>query len=496
VSALACAAALALAQAGPADAQQDQRPSPVELQLVVGRSQSFEVPWPALGASLTDPEVADVQVLSPRLLVFSGKSPGTTDAYVWGEQGEAQAILIQVEADLTRLQGDLGSLLPGARLEVSQTGKALVVRGTLARAEQAERLQAYMQALGLEYVDLTSLPGVQQVQVKVRLAEVSRTSIRNLGVNGFRTGSDFFLGSNIGGITPTSIAPAAGAPGSGNTPMVFTRETVVGPAVTLFAGFPGSDLELFFQALAENQFLRVLSEPNLVALSGEEASFLAGGEFPIPAVQSGGAGAGLGNAITIEFKEFGVGLRFRPVVLGDGALRLQFSSEVSELSDVGGIQISGFQIPSVVTRRTSTTLEMKSGQTFAVAGLLSENTNAQAARIPFLGNVPVLGALFRSVRYRAGETELLVLVTASLVEPLSQVEFPPLPGTEREAPDEWQLYAEGRLEGGLRWPVPGAVGPWVERSGLAQLEGPGAWADHDRGPARSDAGRSAIPGRP
>ncbi|HVS10182.1 MAG TPA: type II and III secretion system protein family protein [Planctomycetota bacterium] len=486
--------ALALfVQVGWAGQDPVQPQGPHEIRLVVGRSESLEVPWPAKGASLTDPAVADVQVLSPRLLIFSGKAPGTTDAFVWGEDGQSQAIQIVVVADLQRLQEDLAELLPGSQLKLSQTQKAMLVSGTLARAEQAENLLAYMEALGLKYVDLTSLPGVQQVQVKVRLAEVSRTAIRSLGVNGFRTGTDFFFGSNLGGIAPTSIGPAAGASATGNTPFAFTSPPSAGPAVTLFAGFPGSDLELFFQALADNQFLRILSEPNLVALSGEEASFLAGGEFPIPAVQTGAAAAGAGgSAITIEFKEFGVGLRFRPVVLGDGAIRLQVSSEVSELSDVGGIQISGFQIPSVVTRRASTTLEMKTGQTFAMAGLLSENANAQASRVPYLGSIPFLGTLFRSVRYRRGETELLVLVTASLVEPLSQLDFPPLPGTERKAPDDWELYGEGKLEGGLRSPAPGAEARWAESLGLASLKGSGAWASYEFGPARGTASAEAA----
>lgn len=458
------------------------------IQLVLGRSATVELTWPAKGVSITEPGIGDVQVLSPQLLLFSGRAPGSTDALAWGENGQSMAFQVEVVADISKIKSDLSSLMEGSDLTVTQTQKAMIVQGRLARAEQANHLRAYMDALGLKYVDLTYLPGVQQVQVKVRFAEVSRTAFRSLGVNAFRTGSDFFFGSNIGGLASTSIGPPQGATALGNTPFVFTQASTVSPAVTLFAGFPRSDLELFFQALAENQFLRILSEPNLVALSGEEASFLAGGEFPIPSVQGGGgAGLATGNAVTIEFKEFGVGLRFRPVVLGDGTIRLQVNSEVSELSDVGGIQISGFQIPSIITRRASTTLEMSSGQTFAMAGLLSENVNSQASRVPFLGSLPLIGTLFRSVRYRAGETELLVLVSASLVEPLSQITMPTMPGKEQQVPSDWQLYGEGRLEGGSHPSEAGSSGNWVQSQGFNQLRGPGAWAVHDHGPARSEA---------
>jgi pilus assembly protein CpaC len=471
---------------GPVRLQEGQ--AAITLQIVAGRSRHLTTPWPAKGASLTDPAVADVQVLTPQLLQVSGKAPGTTDVVVWGENGRTLHARVEVDADLERLRVELAAVLQGTSLELSQQGGVVVVSGVLARAEQAQALQRYLEASGVDYADVTRLAGVQQVQVQVRVAEVSRTAIRALGVNALKGGDDFFGGQTIGSadggpLNPISIGPQQGASALGNLPFNFTSDASVTPAITLFAGFPKSDLELFVQALAENQYLRVLAEPNLVALSGEQASFLAGGEFPIPIVQGGG----VSTAITIEYKEFGVGLKFRPLVLGEGAIRLQVASEVSELSDIGAVVIEGFRIPAIITRKTETTLELHSGETFAMAGLISESTNAQASRVPGLGDLPVLGSLFRSVRYRTGETELLVLVTASVTEPLGPGGMPPLPGETHVVPDEWELFGEGRIEGRAPAAPDATQAVWLRETGLDRLRGPGAWATHEQGPARSRA---------
>ena len=198
-----------------------------------------------------------------------------------------------------------------------------------------------------------------------------------------------------------------------------------------------------------------------------------------------GTTTGGGTAVTIEYKEFGVALKFRPVVLGDGSIRMTVASEVSELSDIGAVELEGFRVPSVATRRAETTLEMKSGQSFAMAGLISESTSAISSQVPGLGNLPVLGALFRSVRYRRGESELLLLVTASLVEPTSDQVLLPLPGTTHVVPNDWELYSRGRLEG----EAPARLSPddrtWLAECGLERLRGPGAWSVHGQAPGRA-----------
>jgi len=354
---------------------------------------------------------------------------------------------------------------------VSQTGGVLVVRGSLARVEDVTELKRYLDATGLKCVNQTSVAGVQQVLLQVRLAEVSRTAIRQLSINAFKGGDHFFGASQIGpdaggAINPINVnlANAVGTLGASS----------LSPSVSILAGFPNSDLVFFIQALAENQYLRVLAEPNLVSLSGEEATFLAGGEYPIPIVQGATAGGG-GSSITVEYKKFGVQLRFRPVVLGDNTIRLLVAPEVSELSTQGAVTIQGFQIPSLLTRQIETTLELKSGQTFCMAGLINRSVNARSSRVPGLGDLPILGPLFRSVRYVNGETELVVLVTASLVEPQSLATRPPLPGVFHSAPTDWELYAQGRIAGRAAPVLSESDVNWMKKMGLGSLKGPGPW---------------------
>ena len=328
---------------------------------------------------------------------------------------------------------------------------------------------------------MTSMAGIQQVQLQVRLAEVSRVALRALGVNGLQTRDNFFFGQRIGSSDGGSIVPSinmgpAGDQAVGNNLAFATPDDGIGvsSAVTLFAGFPNSDLQVFLQALAENQYVRILANPTLVALSGEEAQFLAGGEFPIPVPQGGGAGLS-STTITVDYKEFGVRLKFRPVVLGNGGIRLHAAQEVSDLTDVGSISIQGFTVPALTTRRAETTLELKNGQSFAMAGLLQHSNSAVNSRIPGLGDLPIIGSLFRSVRYKNSETELLILVTASLVEPMNMAQTPPLPGVAHAKPNDWELYVGGRLEGREPAQLDDTSRDWLQQMGLDELVGPGAW---------------------
>jgi pilus assembly protein CpaC len=251
----------------------------------------------------------------------------------------------------------------------------------------------------------------------------------------------------------------------------------------MFGGFPDINLQIFLQALAENQYLRVLAEPNLVSLSGEEASFLAGGEIPIPVVQGGGSLTGV--SVTIEYKEYGVRLKFTPTVLGDNSIRLKVAPEVSQLTEVGAVVISGFNVPALITRKAETTLELNSGQTFAMAGLINRTDSGINSRVPGVGDVPIVGALFRSARYEADDTELVVMVTATLVEPISTLKTPPVPGSEHLDPNDWEFYGLGRIEGEMPPKLSNADATWLRETGLCKLQGPGAWESCDQAPAHS-----------
>jgi pilus assembly protein CpaC len=332
-----------------------------------------------------------------------------------------------------------------------------------------------MTSTGLRWVDVTRIAGVQQVQLKVRIAEASRTALRQLAAGAVIGGNSVFGGVQSPGGTPfqpVNIQPTPTRPVG--DPRFMYGDNPVTSATTLFAGVTGADLEVYLQALSENRYVRLLAEPNLVAVSGESATFLVGGEFPIPIVQ--GSVVGGGSTITIEYKEYGIRLNFRPEVLGDGRIRLEVAPEVSELSQIGALNQNGFTIPSLVTRRSSTTVELSSGQSFATAGLLRSLEQGSVARVPLLGDLPVFGALFRSVRYEQAQTELVIMVTADLVEPLYDGMDRPMPGDLHEVPNDWELFMNGQTAGAVAIGSPMAR---LKTLGLQSLRGPGAWRRPD-----------------
>jgi pilus assembly protein CpaC len=293
----------------------------------------------------------------------------------------------------------------------------------------AERVRAYMQSTNMKWIDVTKIAGVQQVQLRVRIAEASRSALRELAFGAVIGGNSAFGGFQPPGGTPfqsVSIAPmnpnTISTNGSTSTvtntvgpgqPNFGFSPTPVSSATTLFAGVPGADLEVFIRALSENRYVRLLAEPNLVAISGESATFLVGGEFPIPVVQ--GSVVGGGSTVTVLYKEFGIRLNFRPEVLGDGKIRLEVAPEVSELSEIGKVNVNGFAIPGLSTRRSSTTVELASGQSFATAGLLRSLDQATVSRVPVLGDLPILGPLFRTTDSKESSTEMAIFITPRIL---------------------------------------------------------------------------------
>jgi pilus assembly protein CpaC len=482
-----------------------QAESGATIQVHVRQSVHIDVPWPAKEVSVTDPAIANVSILSPRKVLVMGKAVGTTDLLLWDEKHEAIQMPIVVSVDLASLQTELRHIFPGANLEASQSGNVLVVRGTLNRVEAVAELTRYLDGMNVKYLNMTRVGGAQQVLLRVRLAEVDRTVIRELGINMYQANDRFFGGDVIGpdkggALNPLSIGVANNtglnaSPGSPSLPFSFTQAGSVSPAMTLFGGLENADLEMFIQALTENQYLRLLAEPNLVALSGEEASFLAGGEIPIPVPQASGAGGG--TTITIEYQPYGIQLKFRPTVLGDGTIRLYVGPEVSELDYSNAVTLPGSSpIPALLTRRAESTVELKSGQTFAIAGLLNQSTNSRNSMVPLLGSVPVLGPLFRSIRYQSEETELVVMATATLVEPLSIVNTPPVPGVLHAPPSDWDFYVEGRLEGKQPPKISPSDAAYLKKLGFDTLKGPGSWETYDQGTAKSEATQRPVQARP
>jgi len=451
------------------------------LQILMGQSQVIRPPWPVTRVSVTDPTIADVQALTPEQVLVLGKKAGSTDLVLWSKDERIWRARVDVSVDVVRIKADLERLFPGSALNLTVAQNVLVVSGLLRRTEDAAGLRAFFEKTGMDFVDRTSVAGVQQVLLKVRVAEVQRTSIRALNVD--TTFGDYRVGPAFSDTTTGTLNPTLNVGGEGN----FVE--TLGKAFTMNASIPEWKISSFIQALKENSYLRILAEPSLKCISGEEATFLAGGEFPIPVAQQGSAtddsGRVLGGTITVQYKEFGVRLKFRPFVLGDNSIRMYIAPEVSELSDNGAITIGGLRIPAIVTRRAETTLELKSGQTFALAGLINQRDEGRTARTPLLGDLPVLGSLFRSVRFQSGDTELIVMVTADLVEPLNVAGKTAVPGSTHVKPNDWELYALGQIDGN---PVPqtgDADRHWMQSSGMHRLRGPGAWSTHDQLPASS-----------
>ncbi len=449
----------------------------------VHKSAVIDAPWNVTKVSITRPEIADVQVLSPRQLLLTGNDLGSTDLILWSETEGSWHARVDVIVDLSFLKEEIKKAFPDAEIVTTQSHDVLLVSGNLRRAEQVPQLRRLLDSYGVKYVDMTSVAGIQQVLLQVRIAEASRSALRTMGVNAFHAGEDAFGGltigsANGGALNPVSIgAPPGAAAVGGGIPFQFLADTAVSASITMFGGIPDWDLELFLQALAENQYLRILAEPTLVALSGEEASFLAGGQYPIPVVQAASSGS---SSITIEYRDFGVSLNVTPTVLGDGTIRLEVAPEISELSEVGAVEIEGFRIPALTTRKSETTIELQSGQSFAMAGLINDVVAARNSRVPLLGDLPILGTLFRSVRYERRETEMVVLVTATLAEPMSTVANRPMPGGDWEEPSDWEIYIDGRFQGRGSMPMePTDVdAAWFRQMGLNRLHGPGAWAGY------------------
>jgi len=268
-------------------------------------------------------------------------------------------------------------------------------------------------------INLIRVPGPQQVMLKVQFAELNRTALRQLGVSFLFQNGRTAIGSTIGG-------PLSGGLGGGG--LAGLLSPVAGGSTTAFAIFDQGNANFLFNALRRNQVVRVLAEPNLVAMHGETASFLAGGEFPVPVPQTGG-GAG-GSLITIEYKNFGVSLGFTPFILDEEQIRLSIETEVSTIDFSTGIVIQGTAVPGISTRRTKTVVQLREGQTLAISGLLQTEMDAQTDRIPGLGDLPYIGAMFRNNSGKAVERELIVLVTPFMVDAMEPDEIPMLPGEE------------------------------------------------------------------
>jgi pilus assembly protein CpaC len=378
--------------------------------ITVAQNQSWLLvhPVPVQRVSIGAPDVADAVVVSPREVLINGRGLGTTTLIVWDQQGARRIYTVEVTVDVTALQRTLQSLLPGEGVRVTASGNLVILSGAVSRAAVARQALELARATGATVVDHLGQPPRQQVMLQVRVAEVSRNVIREFS-------------SQLRAYNPDRLQ------GDGD----WSIETISDGLMRLLLVDPTASVEAIFRALRTTGEVRTLAEPNLVALDGATASFLAGGEFPFPVVQQAGVGGGP-SVVTVQWREFGVRLNFVPNLTDAGTIRLRVAPEVSSLDFSTGLTVGGVTVPAILTRRTDTEIELRHGQTFAIAGLLDNSTLESVTRLPILGDLPIIGELFRSRNRRQHRTELLVLVTPYLVVPLD--EQPPVPPGE---PDTW-----------------------------------------------------------
>ena len=402
------------------------QPSMPRIAVTAGRSTVLSTDFNVTRIALTNPAVAEATVVAPREILIDGKAPGTISLIVWGDARRTQYDIV-VEQPVAALQQQLQVLFPGENIQVSTNEDATVLSGTVSNTGVMLRAGeiATAAATKRKVINLLQVPGgseSQQVLLQVRFAEVNRRALRELGVSLFTSGNGLF---DTWGRTSTQQFPAPAFTNLESTKV--DGEIVEQSGELTFSDF----LNVFFlnakydfgavvRALQASGHFQSLAEPNLIAYNGQEASFLAGGEFPVPVVQ------GATGTVTIQFKEFGVRLTFTPTIAGD-MIRLKVTPEVSTLDFANGVTLGGFRIPALTTRRAQTDVELRDGQSFAIAGLLDNQSQDDTSGIPLLSKLPIVGYLFRSKAERSQQTELMVLITPRLVRPLNPDEVPPLP---------------------------------------------------------------------
>ena len=430
------------------------RPSQQVL-LSTGEGTVVRLPASVADVWTSNPGVADVYVSSPRQINLFGKEAGEATVIATAANGSVvYSANVRVSQNITSVDQMLRAAMPQSNIKVLNAGQIAVLTGTVGSPDEAAQAQQLVTAMLNPGVDL-SKEGAQckicvvnrlstatplQVTLKVRIAEVNRSLTKSIGVNLFS--SDPTSGFKFG-IGQGDPGAAGGSPFGVSA---LTGATTLGAAGKLF----GLDLSGAIDLAAKDGLVTILAEPNLTALSGETASFLAGGEFPIPVSQGN-------NAVTIEYKQYGVGLAFTPIVLADGRISMRVRPEVSELSNEGSVKTGDFIVPALVTRRAETTVELGSGQSFMIAGLLRNSNANDVTKAPFLGDLPILGALFRSTSYRRSETELVIIVTPYLVRPVSHQLALPTDGYR--TPNDAQGILGGQVYTGTSGPRPVVSAP-------------------------------------
>ncbi len=408
------------------------------LKVPMNRAVVVESDVPFAELSIANPGIADISTLSDRTIYVLGKLPGRTTLTLLGGDGRLITnVEVQVTPDITEFKERLRQILPGEQIEVRTANDGIVLSGTVSSIARLDRALDLAERYAPERVsNLMSVGGTQQVMLKVRFAEMQRTVSKQLSagltVNGIGSTLSGSIGAGAGAVVPGTTIGAAGST------ILNLDSAAVGQAAIGFS-IGSTQFGVLLEALESKGVVRTLAEPNLIALSGQEATFLAGGEYPVPVAQENGV-------ISVEFKPFGVALNFTPRVVDGDKINLSLTASVSSIDTTNSFTSDSFTIDAFRKRETSTTVELRDGESFAIAGLLQDDFRDLNSQVPWLGDLPILGALFRSAEYKREQSELVIIITAHLVTP-TRGEALALPTDRIRIPTESELFLFGKVAG-------------------------------------------------
>ena len=403
----------------------------------IGKSQDVRTGTNFVDISVGDPEIADVNPLTDHTLSILGKKIGTTRVSVYSAGKTLIGIFdVEVTYDITRLTNELKRRFPGSRIAASSVNGRIMLTGDASDAVTLDGAVTIARQFGPEIINAVSVAQPQQVLLEVRFVEITRNASRELGLQWNRFGGSSI--TNIGNGT-NNLPVRASTIGSETSAGVLSGAAPFGFMIARFVA-GGASTDMMINALEEQGVARSLAEPNLVALSGDTASFLAGGEYPIPV-------AGTLGQVTVDYKKYGVGLAFTPTVLSAGVINLKIVPEVSQIDASHTVSVAnGISVPALIVRRAATTVELRDGQSFAIGGLLQNNTQTQVQQLPWLGSMPVLGALFASRSYQKNETDLVIIVTPRLVRPARPGDVLKTPADATTPPNDADFFVAGKNE--------------------------------------------------
>lgn len=395
---------------------------PVAVNVLVGQSRVINFDKPVGRFSVSNPEIAEAVLVTPDQVLVNGKAFGQVNFIAWEQSGGQYLVFdVYVRTNLSLIDSQIRALFPKEDIRMSQANGSVVLSGSVVDAKTSAEVQSVVEAAGFKTVNMLSTPvkSAMQVQLHIQVAEVSRNRMKDLGTSyAYQGGSGIgYLNSGTG---PSALSDPKVAPGM---PLLGSLSST---ALNLLIG-SGNTLGMI-RALAQTGNLRALAEPNIIAMDGQEASFLAGGEFPVPVIQS--ADNKTGVSIAVLFKEYGVRLKVKPTIIDEDHIRLELEPEVSTIDFANGVKVDNFVIPALRTRRAKTGVELRDGQSFSLAGLIDNSEVRTLSKVPVVGDIPILGNLFRSKSFQKNETELMFIVTAQIVKPMNRDDLPQMRGID------------------------------------------------------------------